>query len=219
MKQTSEDKEQDIIKAAEKWLKNKYTVELMPSTYVDYVVEDFISIVKSEASRNYHFPIIDTEELNSKFVKWYCDYEATNSVPPKFKMIVEWFINNYNPTSGITEKELASLGVLTGESARKFEEAMENSPQLSKDELQRIRQSYDRLNSIMKKSDIKKETTDWINVMDEYPEYYKQVLCLNKEGKHAVCWRASDGDNTIYTISHTDNIFNDVVKWKHLPNS
>lgn len=54
----------------------------------------------------------------------------------------------------------------------------------------------------------------WISVYDERPNYYSLKLCKNKDGKIALCWRASDGDNEFYTIAQTDLIFEDVCFWK-----
>lgn len=58
--------------------------------------------------------------------------------------------------------------------------------------------------------------TSWIKVEEEKPEYYKLVLCY-WNNSFAVCWRASDGDNDIYTIAGTDNVILKITHWTHLP--
>jgi len=59
---------------------------------------------------------------------------------------------------------------------------------------------------------------NWIDVIDEPPEYYKIFLCLNKHHNlQCVAWRASDGDNDIYTIYQTNIIVRDITHWRPLP--
>ncbi len=56
----------------------------------------------------------------------------------------------------------------------------------------------------------------WISIYDDVPIYYKSYLCKNHEGKIALCWRASNGDEDIYTICQSDTIFEKVIFWKDI---
>lgn len=66
------------------------------------------------------------------------------------------------------------------------------------------------------------EDADWKSVAEEPPQYYGLNLCYSNNPSlsvsMAVCWRASDGENEIYTIAGTDIIFNNVTHWMPLPN-
>jgi len=58
---------------------------------------------------------------------------------------------------------------------------------------------------------------DWIDVLIEKPPYYRQVLCIDNIGNICVCWRACDDNlEDIYTINKSDNILQNVVKWKEI---
>ena len=54
---------------------------------------------------------------------------------------------------------------------------------------------------------------DWKYIKQEYPKYYHSVLVETENGSNAVCWLASDEENYIWTISGTDIILSNVVKW------
>ncbi len=67
------------------------------------------------------------------------------------------------------------------------------------------------------RSNVETTTEGWVRVETKKSVYYKPVVCESKNGNHAVCWRANDGENDIYTINQTDIIFENVVKWSPLP--
>ena len=60
----------------------------------------------------------------------------------------------------------------------------------------------------------------WIKTDKEDPQYYVPVLvkAVDVEGEfQAVAWRASDGDDSYYTIYRTQVIINGkVLSWKNL---
>jgi len=58
---------------------------------------------------------------------------------------------------------------------------------------------------------------DWKSVETEKPDYYALKLCISNNNSIAVCWRASDGEEDIYTIGGTDNILINVTHWMDLP--
>ena len=56
---------------------------------------------------------------------------------------------------------------------------------------------------------------EWINISDKKPDYYKVVLCQDVEGNICACWRAcSDDLEDMYTINKSDNLLENVVKWR-----
>jgi len=57
---------------------------------------------------------------------------------------------------------------------------------------------------------------DWRTVETEKPQYYGLNLCYGNKSM-AVCWRASDGEEDIYTIAGTDTIMQNVSHWMPLP--
>ena len=57
----------------------------------------------------------------------------------------------------------------------------------------------------------------WIDINKKFPTYYEPVLIVLENKHQLVCWRASDGENEIYTILDTDNIITDkITHWKPL---
>ena len=59
-------------------------------------------------------------------------------------------------------------------------------------------------------------SSQWIDVKDRLPEYYKPVIVDDGE-KLFIAWRASDGDENYYTIYPTDLICKEPIKWMPLP--
>ena len=57
---------------------------------------------------------------------------------------------------------------------------------------------------------------DWRTIENEKPQYYGLNLCYGNNSM-AVCWRASNGDDDIYTIAGTDKIMQNVSHWMPLP--
>jgi hypothetical protein len=59
----------------------------------------------------------------------------------------------------------------------------------------------------------------WVNIEKELPDYYSVVSIKLKDGKKVDAWRASDGDNNIYTIYGTDIVLSNdnIVKWRPNP--
>lgn len=60
------------------------------------------------------------------------------------------------------------------------------------------------------------EETAFINLKEKKPDYYRLVVC-NIEGKTnqpVLCWRASDGDGDIWSISGSDWLVTDeIIEW------
>lgn len=65
-----------------------------------------------------------------------------------------------------------------------------------------------------------KELSEWINVKDKLPDYYKLVICKIQDSSHPVlCWRANNGDDDIWTISGSDWLVKNeiITDWKYFP--
>lgn len=60
---------------------------------------------------------------------------------------------------------------------------------------------------------------EWININDEQPPYFHQVLVITHNMSAAVAWMASGDDNELFfTIGSTDRIIEDVAYWVWIPN-
>lgn len=68
---------------------------------------------------------------------------------------------------------------------------------------------------------IKMFEVQWISVEAERPTYYSLKLVKTTDAKNPVlvCWRANDGEDDIYTIAGSDNIFDNskITHWADLP--
>lgn len=58
----------------------------------------------------------------------------------------------------------------------------------------------------------------YIKLTESIPDYYKVINLKLKTGEIVTAWRASDGENEIYTIYNSDKIIpnNDIYGWKEL---
>ncbi len=56
----------------------------------------------------------------------------------------------------------------------------------------------------------------WIKIEDESPEYYTTVKVRVKNGSIINAWRASDGENEMYTITGSDVIlaYDTIIEWQ-----
>jgi hypothetical protein len=59
----------------------------------------------------------------------------------------------------------------------------------------------------------------WISFEDELPEYYKVVTIKLNNGKSVNAWRATDGEEMIYTVFKKNIVLrnDEIVKWKYNP--
>ncbi len=109
-----------------------------------------IDIAISEMSKE-DFDEWDIEdELRSaigKYVgKQFIDFGDLNELAEH--QIIKAFLSGVLYNSELTEKELCNAGILTGESARIFQERMENPPKISKEELDRMRKAHEMMLNI-----------------------------------------------------------------------
>jgi len=59
----------------------------------------------------------------------------------------------------------------------------------------------------------------WVKIKDEAPQYYETVSIRQRDGHIVNAWRASDGENDIYTVTGTDITLDCdmVIEWKPIP--
>lgn len=59
---------------------------------------------------------------------------------------------------------------------------------------------------------------NWIKLSDRLPDYYQPILAICDNKHQIVCWRASDGETSTYTILDTNRIvIYDITHWQPLP--
>ncbi len=63
----------------------------------------------------------------------------------------------------------------------------------------------------------RREEKEFTYLQDERPDYYRVVLLLLADNTEVRAWRASDGDNEIYTVWEEDTILdNNMIKgWRY----
>lgn len=61
--------------------------------------------------------------------------------------------------------------------------------------------------------------TSWISINDDLPDYYQVVTFKLKNGKQVNAWRATDGDEMIYTVFKKNIVLNteEIIKWRYNP--